>query len=111
MRNFRGEIQCSNYKCHSGESVPESCWNSRPDLRRIAELEEKVKALERLKLYVWDEFNPDWSDGLAFAIAESEEKAKEGIEEKIGFPPSDWGGSPSVFDIGKPISFAVSGGG
>ena len=33
----------------------------------------------KLKLYVWTGFSPDWADGLAFAIAKSEEEAREQV--------------------------------
>ena len=38
----------------------------------------------KLKLYVWTEFSPDWTDGLAFAIAESEEEARELVIKAYG---------------------------
>ena len=44
-----------------------------------------------MNLYVWDEFAPDWSDGLAFAIAPSLERARELVEIECGYSPSDWG--------------------
>lgn len=39
---------------------------------------------KNLKLYVWPNFAPDYSKGLAFAIAESEEEAKKLIYEQTG---------------------------
>jgi hypothetical protein len=47
-----------------------------------------------LKLYVWEEFDAECHfGGLAFAIAESPERAKEIISAKMYMPPSDdrWG--------------------
>jgi len=38
-----------------------------------------TEKLKLLKLFVWDNFCPDYSPGVAFAIAESEQQAKEMI--------------------------------
>lgn len=40
--------------------------------------------MTKLKLFIWSEFLPDYSDGLAFAIAETEEEAREMVIEDIG---------------------------
>jgi len=45
----------------------------------------------KLKLFVWSEFCPGYSKGLAFAVAESEEEAMELIREKHGCEPHSWG--------------------
>lgn len=42
-----------------------------------------------LKLYVWEEFCTDYSPGLAFAIAKSEEDAKKQIIKKLGYEPAE----------------------
>ena len=44
-----------------------------------------------LRLYVWPKFAPDYRDGLAFAIAESEEHAKRLILGRLDYDPMDWG--------------------
>ena len=62
-----------------------------------------------LKLYVWDDFNPDWTSGLAFAIATSEKEAKELIL-KERYDPTDWG-TLTVHSLSKKIARSVSGGG
>ena len=63
-----------------------------------------------LQLYVWEEFMPDWTGGLAVAIASSEEEARaQVILQQGGYPPSDWG-LLSIHPINTPIAFAVSGG-
>lgn len=48
---------------------------------------------KKLRLYIWPNFAPDYTGGLAFAIAESEEEAKEMIEKKSGYhyKPTAWG--------------------
>ncbi len=63
----------------------------------------------KLKLYVWKDFCPDYTRGLAFAIAESEDDAMRQISEKAGRWPYDWG-AVEVFPINKPACAYVYGG-
>ncbi len=63
----------------------------------------------KLKLYVWEEFAPDYSEGLAFAIAENIEEAQEILLEKRDYSDTkDWG-PVKEFPI-KKIGFYVNGG-
>ncbi len=63
------------------------------------------------KLYVWTDFNPDWTSGLAFAIADSEEQAREIIlKKRSGREPYDWG-DLQIHSLKSNIGFCVSGGG
>jgi len=52
-----GQVRCEDSNCFLGYrwSCDQEAWNSRPDLLRIKELEEKVKELE-LKLQHAQEF-------------------------------------------------------
>lgn len=62
-----------------------------------------------LKLYVWTRFCPDYTDGMAFAIAETEEQARSYVMSYMDFVPSEWGDLET-----KPISkcgYGVYGGG
>jgi len=63
-----------------------------------------------MKLYVWKGFAPDYTYGLAFAIAPDEKKARESIEITLGYSPSDWG-SLHVHTLNRRIAYAVAGGG
>ena len=45
----------------------------------------------KLRLFVWDEFCPDYTCGLTFAIAPDLEEAMEQIRQKMGREPYDWG--------------------
>lgn len=63
---------------------------------------------EELKLYVWEEFCPDYSDGLAVAIASTMEEAQEEVQKILGFTAYEWG-PVQVFPIGKK-AFCVTGG-
>ena len=42
-------------------------------------------------IFIWLEFAPDYSNGLAFAIASNEQQAREYVIEKLGYNPDDWG--------------------
>jgi len=63
-----------------------------------------------LKLFVWDEYSPDCSSGLAFAIAENKNEAMKLVAEKLGdtIEEIDWG-PLNIFPISK-IAFSVEGG-
>ena len=50
-----------------------------------------MKEKKELRLYVWTEFSPNYTDGLAFAIAESENEARELVETKRGYDVCEWG--------------------
>lgn len=63
-----------------------------------------------LKLFVWAEWAPNYTDGLAFAIAETEEQARKLIYDERGFCTTEWGPC-QVFDLNTPIAFSVYGGG
>ena len=63
-----------------------------------------------LKLYVWTKFQPDYTGGLAFAVARSEVSAKKQILKSNGREVYAWG-ILSVHKLTSPISFSVSGGG
>lgn len=63
-----------------------------------------------LKLFVWDEYAPDYSAGLAFAIAPNiQEAMRMVIESTNGYKHNDWG-TCSEYPIDEPIAFSVAGG-
>lgn len=64
---------------------------------------------KKLKLYVWTGFSPDWTGGLAFAIAASEKEARELVIKAIGYNPVDWG-SLEERSVGFRFAAAVHGG-
>lgn len=66
--------------------------------------------MNKLSLYVWKEFAPDYSRGLAFAIAKNEAQARELIIAALGVEPYEWGPC-EVMPIDKPVAAAVYGGG
>ena len=63
-----------------------------------------------LKLFVWENFAPDYTCGLAVAIARNETDAQAQIKECMGYNPSSWG-TLTVHDLSHRKAFAVPGGG
>lgn len=69
-----------------------------------------------LKLYVWTEFQRDYTLGLAFAIAHDSEEARRLVAGAYlsGFSPEDLdslAARPLVFELDTTIAFARTGGG
>jgi hypothetical protein len=69
-----------------------------------------MKPKKKLKLYVWTGFAPDYTDGLAFAIASSEKDARKQIEVDAGTKVSTWG-TLTVRPLSRRFSGSVWGGG
>ena len=65
---------------------------------------------KKLKLFIWTGFSPDYSDGLAFAIAHDETEAKKLVEAYRGFGVSEWG-TLEVRRLDYRVARCVSGGG
>ncbi len=64
----------------------------------------------KLKLFVWTGFSPDYTDGLAFAIAEDTEEAMKLIEEDRDFEVYQWG-KLKIYPLNQKIAKSVDGGG
>ena len=65
--------------------------------------------MDELRLYVWPECAPDYTHGLAFAIATSEDEAVEMITQRMGWDPEEWG-PLEMHPVDSPIGFGESGG-
>lgn len=65
---------------------------------------------EKLMLFVWTEFSPDYSGGLAFAIAQDESEARALIELDRGYAVYDWG-DLMIYPLTSPVAKSVAGGG
>lgn len=65
---------------------------------------------KEMRLFVWTGFCPDWTDGLAFAIAETCEQAMAMITDKLGYGIVTWG-TLEVHSMSVPVAYAVHGGG
>lgn len=63
-----------------------------------------------MKLFVWTGFSPDYTDGLAFAIAANLADAIALVIEHHGYNPSDWG-TLEILPLDTPVSRSISGGG
>ena len=65
-----------------------------------------------LKLYIWDDFYPYDTSGMAVAIASSLEEAKALVEENHGWPYKlkNWGDYYTV-PLNSPFAISVVGGG
>ncbi|KKU98267.1 MAG: hypothetical protein UY28_C0004G0005 [Candidatus Amesbacteria bacterium GW2011_GWB1_48_13] len=64
----------------------------------------------KLKLFVWTEFSPDYTSGLAFAIAKDEPEARKLVEAFRGYEVFEWG-NLVIYPINHKIARCVSGGG
>ena len=83
--------------------------------RSITEPDSAASALDdglapKLRLFVWADFNPDYTSGLAFAIAKDETDARKQIEKERGCTVSTWG-DLTIYPLTKRIARSVSGGG
>lgn len=64
-----------------------------------------------MKLYVWEGFCYDYSPGLAVALANSVDEAKNQIGEVYDISKyTDWG-ELKVYEVTEPMAAAVGGGG
>jgi hypothetical protein len=69
-----------------------------------------------MRLYVWEDVLQDYTSGIAFALAESEEQARGLIWECLGLEldacvePGLHGPPTHVLDLGSPRAFALWGG-
>ena len=64
----------------------------------------------KLKLFIWTGFCPDWSSGLAFAIAKDETEAKKLIIKERGMEVYRWG-DLEIRPLLRRVARCVSGGG
>ena len=63
-----------------------------------------------MKLFIWTGFSPDYTSGMAFAIAKDESEARKLIEKHRGFKVYDWG-ELEVRPLNRKVARSVSGGG
>ena len=67
------------------------------------------KRKSRLKLFIWTGFSPDYTNGLAFAVAKDETEARELVLKERGYV-YEWG-NLEIRPITRKVARAVSGGG
>ncbi len=63
-----------------------------------------------MKLFIWTGFCPDYTSGLAFAIAKDEAEARKLVIKERGYEPYEWG-DLEVRRLDRRVARAVSGGG
>ena len=63
-----------------------------------------------LRLFVWTNFSPSYSGGLAFAIAKNETDARKQIEKEMGYEVYTWG-DLTIRPLNKRFARCVNGGG
>ena len=63
-----------------------------------------------MKLFIWTGFCPDYTSGLAFAIAKDEAEARKLVIKERGYEPYEWG-NLEVRRLDWRVARAVSGGG
>ena len=64
----------------------------------------------KLKLYVWTDFCPDYTSGLAFAIAKDETDARKQIQDMRGYEVYQWG-DLTIHPLTRRFAQCVDGGG
>lgn len=65
---------------------------------------------QKLKLFIWTGFSPDYTSGLAFAIARDELEARRLIEKERGYAVRNWG-KLEVRRLDQRCARSVDGGG
>ncbi len=63
-----------------------------------------------MKLFVWRNFSPDYTSGLAIAIAKNETEARQLIETERGYHVYEWG-DLTVYPLTRKMAVSVVGGG
>lgn len=63
-----------------------------------------------MKLFIWTRFSPDYTGGLAFAIAKDETDARKQIEKEYGSEVYTWG-TLEIKRLDRRVARCVSGGG
>ena len=64
----------------------------------------------KLRLFIWTGFCPDYTSGMAFAIARDETDARKQIEKERGHEVYEWG-ELEIKPLTRRIARSVSGGG
>ena len=71
---------------------------------------EQKRAKPTKRLFVWADFAPDYTSGLAFAIAKNEGEARKLVMKHYGFQPHSWG-ELHTHSLTRSIGYGVGGGG
>jgi hypothetical protein len=74
---------------------------------RVLELEQKLS--RKLKLYVWRDVYTDYTPGVAFALAENAEQARQMIVDQVNYVDPGLAKAPEEYD--EPFAYHLYGGG
>ena len=66
--------------------------------------------MNKLKLFIWSDFSPDYTPGLAFAIAKDETEARKLVTKEHGYEPYEWG-DLEIRRLDHRVARCVTGGG
>jgi len=66
--------------------------------------------MKKLRLFIWTGFCPDYTEGLAFAVAADETEARKLIEKGRGYAVHTWG-NLEIRPLADRVARSVSGGG
>ena len=90
------------YKCIKREGHTGPC-------EIVQGIREEESEMRERKLYVWEGFCPDYTSGLAFAIAKTESDARRIVVETFGKEPWEWG-ELRVHSLDEKVGYAIVGG-
>ena len=80
-----------------------------PIVRKRTKNKSKEQPMSELKLFVWTDFAPDYTGGLAFAIARDEIEARKLIVKENGDGVGSWG-TLEIRPLNKKVARLVTGG-
>lgn len=77
----------------------------------VKELCQEIAVISDLRLYAWTEYAPDYTHGLAVAIASSGEEAREMIMERGNNDSRGLEYNPVIHNLSEKVAYTVRGGG
>lgn len=83
--------------------------NTNSEIKQTARRGMMGATQKKLRLFVWTGFSPDYTKGLAFAIAKNEAEARKLIEKKHDCPVYTWG-NLTIYPLTQRVAECVSGG-
>jgi len=99
-----------NTKFKFGKKFGDDEMGTDEKTRFIKNMKHNEREMRKLKLFVWTDFDPDYTCGLAVALAETEEEARKLVLKKRGYGISNWG-KLHILPLSKKCAFSESGGG
>jgi hypothetical protein len=91
------------------QKLPQGVSHVTAIMRRRSKIAYSLEGVADMKLFIWTDFCPDYTSGLAFAIAKDETEARALIEKERGFAVYEWG-TLEVRPLTRKVARCVSGG-